>query len=129
MHALREDTLPLPETLRQMSESNAVDFGVAGTPRPLRAEATHTVVRVAQEALTNAVKHAPGATRAMRLSYAEDRTTLTVTNGAAASPRTELADGTGMGLVGMRERVALLGGTLRAGPDSEGWTVELEIPE
>ncbi len=129
VHALREDTLPLPETLRQMAKSNAAGFEVTGTPEPLRAEATHTMVRVAQEALTNAAKHAPGAARAMCLNFADDRTTLTVTNGAAiAAPRTELADGTGMGLVGMRERVALLGGTLHAGPHGEGWTVELEIP-
>jgi signal transduction histidine kinase len=129
VHALREDTLPLPETLRQMAEINTVGFEVTGTPEPLGAETTHTVVRVAQEALTNAAKHAPGATRAMRLSFADDRTSLTVANGATTVvPRAEFADGTGMGLVGMRERVALLGGTLHAGPHGEGWTVELEIP-
>lgn len=129
VHALREDTLPLPETLRQMAESNAAAFEVTGIPAPLRAEAVHTVVRVAQEALTNAAKYAPGATRTMRLGFADGRSTLTVTNTAAtAAPRAELAGGTGMGLVGMRERVALLGGTLHAGPDGAGWTVELEIP-
>lgn len=129
VHALREDTLPLAEALHQMAEINQVDFEVTGTPDPLAAEASHTVVRVAQEALTNATRHAPGAARAMRLSFADDRTTLTVANGApVAAPRAELADGTGMGLAGMRERVALLGGTLRAGPDGEGWMVALELP-
>jgi signal transduction histidine kinase len=112
-----------------MAEIHQVDFEVTGTPDPLAAEASHTVVRVAQEALTNATRHAPGAARAMRLSFADDRTTLTVANGApVAAPRAELADGTGMGLAGMRERVALLGGTLRAGPDGEGWMVALELP-
>jgi signal transduction histidine kinase len=130
VHALREDVLPLPEALRQIAESSAAGFEVTGIPEPLRAEVGHTVVRVAQEALTNATKHAPGAARAMRLSFADDRIMLTVANGTAtAVPRAELADGTGMGLVGMRERVALLGGTLRAGPHDEGWTVELGIPK
>lgn len=129
VHALREDTLPLPETLRQMAEGNAASFEVTGTPEPLRADTAHTMVRVAQEALTNAAKHAPGAPRVMRLTFSAGRTTLAITNGAAtAAPRPDLAGGTGMGLVGMRERVALLGGTLHAGPDGEGWHVELEIP-
>jgi signal transduction histidine kinase len=44
------------------------------------------------------------------------------------SSRAKLADGTGMGLAGLRERAALLGGTLHAGPRGEGWTVKLEIP-
>ncbi|MDI5967777.1 sensor histidine kinase [Streptomyces sp. SL13] len=129
VQALREDTLPLPQTLRQMAENNSAAFELAGDPAPLPPEAAHTVVRVAQEALTNAIKYAPGAARALRLGFADDRTTLTVSNTAATgAPRAELAGGTGMGLVGMRERVALLGGTLHAGPRGEGWTVELEIP-
>jgi signal transduction histidine kinase len=129
VHALREDTLPLPETLRQMADGNAVDFKVTGAPHPLSAEAAHTVVRVAQEALTNAAKYAPGAARTISLRFADGLAALTVTNGAATTaPRAELTGGTGMGLVGMRERVALLGGTLHAGPDGSGWTVELEIP-
>jgi len=129
VHALREDTLPLPETLRQLAELNGVELEITGITEPLTAEATHTVVRVAQEALTNAARHAPGAVRTMRLGFAADRATLTVANGSpAGAPRADLADGTGMGLVGMRERVALLGGTLQAGPCGEGWTVQLELP-
>ncbi|MFJ5032400.1 hypothetical protein ACIQB5_30765 [Streptomyces sp. NPDC088560] len=51
-------------------------------------------------------------------------------NGPATGPRRgELAGGTGVGLVGMRERAALLGGTLQAEPTREGgWMVELELP-
>jgi signal transduction histidine kinase len=129
VHALRTDSLPLVDVLRQMADLNGAGFEVTGTEEPLAAETAHTIVRVAQEALTNAARHAPGATRTMRLGFADDRTALTVTNGAAtAAPRAELADGTGMGLIGMRERVALRNGTLRAGPDGGGWTVGLEIP-
>ncbi len=130
VHALREDTLPVQEALLLMAANDGVGFQLVGEPGPVSAETAHTVVRAAQEALTNAVKYAPGAVRTMTLAFTEDTLKLTVTNGPARSAaRSDIAGGTGMGLVGMRERVALLGGTLRAGPDQDGgWTVELEVP-
>jgi signal transduction histidine kinase len=130
VHALREDTLPLPETLRQLAEYNTINFTITGDVGDISAEATHAMVRTAQEALTNAAKYAPGSRRSMRLAFTDDHVTLTVHNGPATEDlRTELARGTGVGLVGMRERAALLGGTLQAGPAREGgWTVELELP-
>ena len=130
VHALREDTLPLPETLLLMAANDGVGFRLTGEPVPVSAEVTHTVVRAAQEALTNAVKYAPGAERAMTLTFADAVLRLSVVNGPAREgARSDIAGGTGMGLVGMRERVALLGGTLRAGPDERGgWGVELEVP-
>ncbi|MCW2948583.1 MAG: two-component sensor histidine kinase, partial [Actinoallomurus sp.] len=130
VHALREDTLPLPDTLRQLAEHNAVDFAITGEAGEVAAEATHTMVRAAQEALTNAAKYAPGAERSMRLAFTTDRVTLIVRNGPATEDlRTDLGGGTGVGLVGMRERAALLGGTLQTDPTREGgWTVELELP-
>jgi signal transduction histidine kinase len=130
VHALREDTLPLQETLLLMAAGDGVSFQLVGEPGPVSAELAHTVVRAAQEALTNAVKYAPGAERAMTVTFTDTAVKLTVVNGAAkGGARSDLAGGTGMGLVGMRERVALLGGTLRAEPDPDGgWTVELEVP-
>ena len=130
VHALREDTLPLPETLRQLAEHNAVDFAITGEIGTVGADATHTMVRAAQEALTNAAKYAPDAARTMCLAFTADRVTLTVRNGPATEARrTDLAGGTGVGLIGMRERAALLGGNLQAEPTREGgWTVELELP-
>ncbi len=131
VHALREDTLPLAETLRRMAESHSIELDVHGEPGPVSAESGHTVVRAAQEALTNAAKYAPGATRAMTLTFTTDQVKLTVANGPADGASSAiLGESTGMGLVGMRERVALLGGTLRAGPDPEdgGWTVEVTVP-
>ncbi|MFD9733192.1 sensor histidine kinase [Umezawaea sp. NPDC059074] len=130
VHALREGTLPLPETLSRLAEHNAADLTIDGDPAPVGAEAAHTVVRVAQEALTNTAKHAPGATRTLRLAFTDNRVALTVHNGPATGARHgELAGGTGVGLVGMRERAALLGGTLKAEPARDGgWTVELELP-
>ncbi|HEV3358474.1 MAG TPA: histidine kinase [Pseudonocardiaceae bacterium] len=129
VHALREDTLPVQEALLLMAANDGVGFQLVGEPGPVSVETAHTVVRAAQEALTNAVKYAPGAVRAMTLTFTDDVLKLVVTNGPARSARSDIAGGTGMGLVGMRERVALLGGTLRAEPEPDGgWTVELEVP-
>lgn len=130
VHALREDALPLPDTLRRLAEQHGADLVVTGAVGAVGAEATHAVVRTAQEALTNAAKHAPSAECSVRLAFTADRVTLAVRNGPATGPRRdELAGGNGLGLVGMRERAALLGGTLQAEPTrDDGWTVELELP-
>lgn len=127
IEALREDTLPLERTLALLATNEAVPFSVEGSPVPLPAEVTHAVLRAAQEALVNAAKHAAGAERAMALRFAPDRVGLTVTNGPGAGAPRQAAGG-GMGLVGMRERIALVGGTVRAGPCGDGWKVELEVP-
>jgi signal transduction histidine kinase len=124
VHALREGALPLKDSLRALTE----DVTVSGPVRDVGTEVAHTVLRTAQEAVTNAAKHAPGAAVSVRLDCRRDGLRLTVHNGPATEERTDLAGGTGLGLVGMRERAALHGGTLEAGPDGEGWTVELELP-
>ncbi|MEV0280385.1 histidine kinase [Streptomyces sp. NPDC050610] len=134
VHALREDTLPLEEALRLMAEGEGVAFDVLGEPAPVSVETAQTALRVAQEALTNALKYAPGAPRSMTLEFTADAVSLTVVNEPASAPVPRAGtEGTGMGLVGMRERAALVGGTLRAGPNIEdtaqgGWTVKLEVP-
>lgn len=130
VHALRDGALPLSETLRQLAEHTCVEFDITGETSQVGTEATLTIVRTAQEALTNAAKYAPGAARGIRLGFAADRITLTAHNGPASDPlRVDLAGGSGVGLVGLRERAALLGGTLHAGPAEDGgWTVELELP-
>lgn len=96
-----------------------VDFTVAGTPRPLPSGAGLAAYRIVQESLTNTRKHAgPRASATVTLRYREDALTLTITDdgrGAAA-----VADGPGHGLTGMRERIALYGGTLTAGPGPGG---------
>ncbi|MFD8494703.1 sensor histidine kinase [Amycolatopsis sp. NPDC059657] len=130
IHALREDTLPLERTLELMATGESVTFEIDGTPSPVPSEIAHAVIRAAQEALTNAAKHAPGADRSMKLGFTGETVSLTIENGPARKPADPaLTAGGGMGLPGMRERVALLGGTLRAGPSSvDGWKVELEVP-
>jgi signal transduction histidine kinase len=136
--ALRADPVDLPEALAALTADDGlrgpVSYEVRGTPRRLAPEASLAVHRTAQEALANARKHAPGATVAVTLSFGEQTTGLRVANGAppdgpAASTSAPLAaTGGGYGLSGLAERAELLGGTLQAGPDGDGWVVELTVP-
>ena len=93
------------------------------------------VHRVAQEALTNAARHAPGAPVTVRLDRGQDAVTLTVTNPLPAPAVTDAAadgDGTpparGSGLPGLCERVRLLGGTMTAGPEAGAFTITARLP-
>jgi signal transduction histidine kinase len=133
--ALREDAAPLPDQLAALAGQfrtagdPAVNLEVSGEARPIPPEAGVAVYRTAQEALTNARKHAPGEPVTLRLSYEPDEVTISVVNPmprpSAARP---LADtGSGFGLVGLAERAALAGGTFEAGPDAGNWQVKLRI--
>ena len=105
-----------------------VEVDLTGDPSRVPAAVGGAVRRIAQESVTNARRHARGATgitvlvevgaTAVRLRVSDD--------GAPQAARPARA---GYGLAGMRERTALLGGTLAAGPDAPGgWTVEAELP-
>jgi signal transduction histidine kinase len=146
VHALRVDTLPLDKELARASETHAQRYGVAasydtgGVPEPLPPDATITLLRIAQEALVNAAKHAAGLPIAVRLDYRDAEIRLTVRNGLP--PGTDAlgtrADGSGRasvttvdggyGLTGMRERLRLLNGTLQAGRGDDEWIVTAELP-
>ncbi|MFF3061030.1 sensor histidine kinase [Streptomyces sp. NPDC057909] len=130
LSALRGEVSPVEDYLRQLVA--AVEPGevtVAGERRPLTAEASQTVRRVAQEALTNVRKHAPGAGVLVRLEYLPGEVALEVRDRGGRMPVDELAvSGSGYGLLGMRERAELLGGTLEAGPGEEGFVVRLRVP-
>ncbi|MER7111066.1 sensor histidine kinase [Streptomyces sp. NPDC000229] len=77
--------------------------------------------RIVQEALANVVRHAPGAPTRVSVSSDGDRLTVLVVNGPSGEAGSPLeTSGTGHGLVGMRERVRLTGGTLDTGPLPEG---------
>ncbi|CAL9303060.1 hypothetical protein SUDANB51_04632 [Streptomyces sp. enrichment culture] len=102
-----------------------VDFKVEGTPRPLPSGVELTAYRIVQEALTNTRKHGgPNAGASVRLVYFDDGLGLLVEDDGKGAPH-ELyeeggLDGQGHGLIGMRERVGMVGGTLDAGPRPGG---------
>lgn len=98
---------------------------VTGTPRPLNAATTLALYRVTQEALTNAAKHAPGEPVEVRLTYEQDAVTVRVVNRIGASPRGAVSSG--LGIPGMRERVAAVGGTLEAGRVDGRWQVVARV--
>src|SRR3954468_24648538 len=93
---------------------------------PLQVDAA--IYRLAQEALTNALRHARNASRVeIRVSEGAGGLRLRVTDDGQIDPARSTSHG--FGLLGMSERVQLLGGTLRAGPAPEGgWAVEAELP-
>jgi signal transduction histidine kinase len=106
----------------------AVELTVAGPPRPLLPGVELAAYRVVQEALTNTVKHAMSATATVLVEYRPDRLRIEVTDtgGVAGVPATA---GGGHGLIGLRERLAVYGGTLHAGPRLRGgYRVTAEIP-
>jgi signal transduction histidine kinase len=80
--------------------------------------------RILQEALTNAVKHAPHARSLVEVTVGGETVRLSVDTSGSPPPRR----GNGLGLVGMRERAESLGGRLTAGPGGSGWLVCAEIP-
>nr|BEK67339.1 hypothetical protein KPHV_45660 [Kitasatospora purpeofusca] len=109
------------------------ELSVRGTPQPLPPTLGLTVFRIVQEGLTNARKYAGPARATVRIGYRPDGITVEVRDDGAgfASPDTGPAAGErgGYGLIGMRERVALHGGTLRTGPRPEGgFAVLAELP-
>ncbi|HEY3954108.1 MAG TPA: histidine kinase [Streptosporangiaceae bacterium] len=133
--ALRGDAPPLPDQLSALAgeyrtDGGTVEFTVTGPPRPVPAEAGLAAYRTAQEALTNARKHAPGQPVSLALEFLDGEMTVRVANPLpAAGGGTPLAaTGAGYGLAGLRERAVLGGGTLTSGPAGGQWQVCLRIP-
>ncbi|MFE3637391.1 sensor histidine kinase [Streptomyces sp. NPDC059168] len=128
LSALRGELTPLEEFLNGLvTPADGADVTVTGERRPLPAEASQAVRRVAQEALTNVRKHAQGARVELRLDYGEHEVTLGVRD-SGGRPGELTGSGGGYGLRGMRERAELLGGSLDAGPEEEGFVVTLKVP-
>jgi signal transduction histidine kinase len=130
------DTAPQPglDDLDGLLESArnggvTVTVGVSGSPRPLPEGVDLSAYRIVQEALSNAMRHAPGSAVRVMLHYGEAalhieiRNAGSVTGAQIAGTRHNGAglgrDG-GHGIIGMRERAAMLGGHLRAGPTGDG---------
>ena len=100
---------------------------VSGTRRDLPAEVDRAAYRIVQEALTNVSRHAGGASAEVRIDYTPGGLVVRVDDDGKADPDAPPVPGTG--LLGMRERVAALGGRLRAEPRPEGgFTVCAELP-
>ncbi|MFE7548417.1 sensor histidine kinase [Streptomyces gardneri] len=102
-----------------------VDFAIEGSPRPLPSGVELTAYRIVQEALTNTRKHGgPDVGASVRLVYFDDGLGLLVEDDGRGAPQEMYedggADGRGHGLIGMRERVGMVGGTLDAGPRPGG---------
>ncbi len=132
VRALREDLPPLEEQLAKLSGASHASLNVEGAPRRLSPDVSLALYRVAQEALTNVAKHAPGAQAEVDLAFTDDQVRLEVRNGPSRGPvngSAKLAgSGAGYGLQGIRERVLLIGGHVEAGPAGDGWRVEAEVP-
>lgn len=133
--ALRADAMPLSDQLASLAaehgaDGDTVDFAVQGIPRPVPADAGLAAYRAAQEALTNARKHAPGQPVSLRLSYEDGWVTVTVANPLPppSAGRPLAATGAGYGLTGLAERATLAGGTLDSGVAEGQWRVSLRIP-
>jgi signal transduction histidine kinase len=132
------DTTPQPgladlDTLLDSARSGGVSVTAtrSGNPVPLPDGVDLSAYRIVQEALSNAMRHAPGSQVQLHLAYRPDALALEISNDAAlravpvlvASGERAAEDGAGgggHGLVGMRERATMLGGSLDAGPAADG---------
>ena len=123
--------LDLLPTLVQDAEAAGlrVTLELVGEPFPLPPLVGLNLYRLAQESLTNVLKHAgPGTRTRVHLRYGDDSVELEVADDGLGRPGPK-ARGAGLGLLGMRERVATLGARLDVGPRSEsGWVVRVAVP-
>ncbi|GAA4690972.1 Histidine kinase [Promicromonospora umidemergens] len=111
---------------RARSSGLPITVTVEGTPRPLPPDVDQTAYRVVQEALTNVGRHAGAATARVWLRYGAGLLKVQVDDDGAAPQQPPVP---GHGLIGMRERVAALGGNLRTGPrETAGFSVVAELP-
>ncbi|MET9430214.1 sensor histidine kinase [Streptomyces sp. NPDC003036] len=126
--ALAEGARHAPQpTLAQLDELVAgvrgagvtVTARTTGTPRPLPPGVELSAFRIVQEALSNVMRHAPGAEVRVETGYHPSGLTVRVTNTPPLHPA-QPSPGTGHGLLGMRERTAMLGGDLATGPTPDG---------
>jgi signal transduction histidine kinase len=106
----------------------AVKLAIEGAPVDLPAGVDLTAYRLVQEALTNTLKHAGKAHAAVTIAYESNEVVIAVEDDGGATGGA-LDESGGHGLLGMRERVALYGGVLEAGPrDGGGFAVRARLP-
>jgi signal transduction histidine kinase len=113
----------LPALVARFRSAGAdIALTIDGDTGRLPATTGLAVYRIVQEALTNAVKHAPGSPTAVQLAVDADAVRLAVDSAA------EPGGGTGVGVFSMRERAESLGGSCQAGPGGRGWLVQATLP-
>ncbi|MGK5683773.1 sensor histidine kinase [Actinoplanes sp. URMC 104] len=122
----------LDTLVRRCAETGTpVTMKASGSTRQLPAIIEQVGYRVVQEALTNVHKHAGSADTTVQVRYGQDRLQLTITNRRPASPGAagQVLPPGGHGLVGLRERVQLVGGRLTAQPTPDGgFEVDADLP-
>ena len=119
----------LPALVEQFRSAGAdVTLAVEGDAGGLPATTGLAVYRIAQEALTNAAKHAPGAPTEVRLRVSPGEVTLTADSRTVPGKRPGGGTGTGLGVLSMRERAESVGGSCEAGPGGRGWLVRARLP-
>jgi signal transduction histidine kinase len=133
--ALRGEGVPTVDRLAELIERYRDDLGLdvtlttTGAARDLPVDAGMAFYRGVQEALTNVARYAQGSSARVALDYRADVTVLTVEDRRPGSeaPAEPVVTGSGLGLVGLRERLAEVGGTVSAGPTKDGWIVRMEV--
>jgi signal transduction histidine kinase len=130
VRTLREGDVPVQAMIEvligaQRTAGAAVLLTTTGTPRSVAADPALALYRVVQEALTNAAKHAPGRELQVGLRFAAQAVGVCIVNDTC--DLVPGAVGGGQGLVGMRERMTAVGGTVTAGRAGTRWQVEAEV--
>ena len=120
----REVAMPtlddLPDLVARLREAGLdLTYQCTGQPGAYSAATALSAYRIAQEALTNVVKHAPAAHARLEVTHSQSELTITVTDDGPGEPE-HGARSPGLGIVGMRERATMLDGQLTAGPRPEG---------
>ena len=111
------------------STDQPIELNISGTPTTIAPSTDLSAYRVVQEALTNVMIHAAGSKARVDLKFSEKYLAVTVSNDDSGSEKLEARKGGGSGIVGMRERTALFGGTFEAGStDDGGWRVHATFP-
>jgi signal transduction histidine kinase len=126
LSVLREQPVPYADLIA-LIDSAGPEAQLRDQAGPLPPEIARIVYRVAQEGLTNARKHAPGAPVTVTVSDHDAQVSITVHNGSATAAPLDLP-GAGAGLIGLTERLRLAGGRLESGPDGAGWRLRAVIP-
>jgi signal transduction histidine kinase len=120
------DLAAIPALIRSFTSTGMeVDLELVGSEDEIGPGMALTVYRTIQEGLTNVLKHAPGARACVTVDIAPSQVTVRIVN--TGGDRT-VGPGTGNGLIGLRERVALFNGRFQAGPSDLGWTLEVVLP-